>query len=45
MGQPLEELLSRIHMYWRAVNYLSIGQIYLLYNQLLQEPLTIKHIK
>jgi len=45
MAQVSEELLSKIHMYWRAANYLSIGQIYLLDNQLLQKPLTIEHIK
>src|SRR3954463_10069338 len=31
--------------YWRAANYLSVGQIYLLDNPLLREPLTIEHIK
>jgi xylulose-5-phosphate/fructose-6-phosphate phosphoketolase len=31
--------------YWRAANYLSVGQIYLLDNPLLREPLTIAHIK
>ena len=31
--------------YWRAANYLSVGQIYLLDNQLLRRPLTLKHIK
>ena len=31
--------------YWRAANYLSAGQIYLLDNPLLREPLTIRHIK
>src|SRR6266478_350646 len=31
--------------YWRAANYLSVGQIYLLDNPLLTEPLTLKHIK
>jgi xylulose-5-phosphate/fructose-6-phosphate phosphoketolase len=34
-----------IDAYWRAANYLSVGQIYLLDNPLLREPLTIKHIK
>jgi len=37
--------LERIHAYWRAANYLSIGQIYLLDNPLLQAPLTLEHIK
>ncbi len=31
--------------YWRAANYLSVGQIYLLDNPLLAEPLTLEHIK
>jgi xylulose-5-phosphate/fructose-6-phosphate phosphoketolase len=39
------ELLARMDAYWRAANYLSVGQIYLLDNPLLQEPLTIEHIK
>jgi xylulose-5-phosphate/fructose-6-phosphate phosphoketolase len=34
-----------IHAYWRAANYLSVGQIYLLENPLLREPLTAEHIK
>ncbi len=38
-------LLHKIHAYWRAANYLSVGQIYLLDNPLLKEPLTIDHIK
>ena len=37
--------LDRIHAYWRAANYLSVGQIYLLDNPLLREPLTIEHVK
>ena len=40
---PLE--LRQIDAYWRAANYLSIGQIYLLDNPLLTEPLTVDHIK
>jgi xylulose-5-phosphate/fructose-6-phosphate phosphoketolase len=35
----------RMNAYWRAANYLSVGQIYLLDNPLLREPLEIKHIK
>jgi xylulose-5-phosphate/fructose-6-phosphate phosphoketolase len=31
--------------YWRAANYLSVGQIYLLDNPLLKKPLTLEHIK
>jgi xylulose-5-phosphate/fructose-6-phosphate phosphoketolase len=37
--------LFRIDAYWRAANYLSVGQIYLLDNPLLREPLERKHIK
>ncbi len=37
--------LRKIHAYWRAANYLSIGQIYLLDNPLLREPLRVEHIK
>jgi len=40
-----DEELHKIHAYWRAANYLSVGQIYLLDNPLLREPLTLKHIK
>lgn len=39
------ELLHAIDGYWRAANYLSVGQIYLLDNPLLREPLTLEHIK
>ncbi|GGE98483.1 phosphoketolase family protein [Mycetocola zhadangensis] len=39
------EILARIDAWWRAANYLSIGQIYLLDNPLLREPLTKEHIK
>ncbi|GMU55995.1 MAG: putative phosphoketolase [Candidatus Xenobia bacterium] len=37
--------LDRMNAYWRAANYLSVGQIYLYANPLLQEPLTKDHIK
>jgi xylulose-5-phosphate/fructose-6-phosphate phosphoketolase len=37
--------LSRIDAYWCAANYLSIGQIYLLDNPLLHQPLKPEHIK
>ena len=37
--------LRRLDAYWRAANYLSVGQIYLLENPLLREPLRIEHIK
>lgn len=44
--QPLSpDLLSRIHGYWRAANYLSVGQIYLYDNPLLKKPLELAHIK
>ncbi len=39
------ELLSRMDAYWRAANYLSVGQIYLLDNPLLKTPLKLEHIK
>jgi xylulose-5-phosphate/fructose-6-phosphate phosphoketolase len=39
------ELLQQINAYWRAANYLSVGQIYLSGNPLLREPLKIEHIK
>ena len=37
--------LSHIDAWWRAANYLSVGQIYLLDNPLLKEPLRLEHIK
>jgi xylulose-5-phosphate/fructose-6-phosphate phosphoketolase len=46
MTTPLSpELLRKMHAYWRAANYLSVGQIYLYDNPLLKEPLKIEHIK
>ena len=39
------QLLQRMDAYWRAANYLSVGQIYLYDNPLLREPLTAAHIK
>src|SRR3954471_3957480 len=39
------EELSLIDAYWRAANYLSVGQIYLLDNPLLRRPLGAEHIK
>src|SRR5256885_8100478 len=39
------EELRKMHAYWRAANYLSVGQIYLYANPLLQEPLKPEHIK
>ncbi len=46
MTGPLSaEEVRRINAYWRAANYLSVGQIYLLDNPLLKEPLRLEHIK
>ena len=46
MEKPLSsELLRKMNAYWRAANYLSVGQIYLLANPLLREPLTLDHVK
>jgi len=39
------ELLQNMHAYWRAANYLSVGQIYLQDNPLLEAPLERAHIK
>ncbi len=39
------EVIGRVDAYWRAANYLSVGQIYLLDNPLLREPLAVEHIK
>src|ERR1700694_5382341 len=44
--RPLsDEELRKMHAYWRAANYLSVGQIYPYAKPLLQEPLEIEHIK
>ncbi|MFW9260109.1 phosphoketolase [Nostoc sp. CALU 546] len=44
--KPLtDEELRKINAYWRAANYLSVGQIYLLDNPLLREPLKLEHVK
>ena len=46
VGPTLDaELARKIDAYWRAANYLSVGQIYLCDNPLLKEPLRIAHIK
>jgi xylulose-5-phosphate/fructose-6-phosphate phosphoketolase len=39
------DLLRKMDAYWRAANYLSVGQIYLYDNPLLKKPLTLAHIK
>ena len=45
-ASPLTQVeLDRIDAYWRAANYLSVGQIYLLDNPLLREPLLPEHVK
>jgi xylulose-5-phosphate/fructose-6-phosphate phosphoketolase len=40
-----DEELDRIDRFWRAANYLSVGQIYLLDNPLQREPLRSEHVK
>jgi len=43
---PLDpELLHRMDAYWRAANYLSVGQLYLYDNPLLKKPLELSHVK
>ena len=45
-AKPLSaEELRKMNAYWRAANYLSVGQIYLYKNPLLREPLLPEHIK
>ncbi|MEE9208709.1 MAG: hypothetical protein V3U67_10150, partial [Gemmatimonadota bacterium] len=45
-GSPLSDAeWAGIDGYWRAANYLSVGQIYLLDNPMLSEPLLPKHVK
>jgi xylulose-5-phosphate/fructose-6-phosphate phosphoketolase len=44
-GPLSSEELRKMHAYWRAANYLSVGQIYLLHNPLLREPLRLENIK
>jgi hypothetical protein len=39
------ELLKRMDAYWRAANYLSVGQIYIYDNPLLRAPLHLSHVK
>ncbi|WBC09503.1 phosphoketolase family protein [Micromonospora sp. WMMA1947] len=46
LHSPLtEDELRRLDAYWRAANYLTVGQIYLLDNPLLREPLKPEHVK
>src|SRR5216110_1396969 len=45
-NQPLSpEELRKMNAYWRAANYLSVGQIYLYANPFLREPLKLEHVK
>ena len=44
-GPLSQEELDLMNAYWRAANYLSVGQIYLYANPLLKEPLKLEHIK
>ena len=44
-GPLSREELAKIDAYWRAANYLSVGQIYLYDNPLLKERLTTRHVK
>src|SRR6185437_12878179 len=45
-AKPLDAEEERlIHAWWRAANYLSVGQVYLLANPLLREPLKLEHVK
>ena len=39
------DMLRNLDAYWRAANYLSVGQIYLYDNPLLKQPLTLAHVK
>src|SRR5689334_5710867 len=43
--QLSDDEVRLLNAYWRAANYLSVGQIYLYDNPLLREPLTLEHIK
>ena len=46
MDTPLDrDLQSKMDAYWRAANYLAVGQIYLYDNPLLAEPLKLEHVK
>ena len=46
MTEPLtSDLLAKMNAYWRAANYLSVGQIYLFDNPLLKAALAIEHVK
>src|SRR5437899_10237370 len=44
-GPLSAEELRKMHAFWRAANYLSVGQIYLMDNPLLKAPLRLEHVK
>ena len=44
-NQPADDEFSLMDAWWRAANYLSVGQVYLLANPLLREPLSLDHVK
>jgi xylulose-5-phosphate/fructose-6-phosphate phosphoketolase len=45
LGRPTDEDIAQLDAWWRANNYLTVGQIYLQANPLLREPLTPEHVK
>jgi xylulose-5-phosphate/fructose-6-phosphate phosphoketolase len=46
MGKPLpSEMVRKMNAYWRAANYLSVGQLYLYNNPLLKKPLELTDVK
>ena len=45
LAHPTEDEVAALDAWWRANNYLTVGQIYLMDNPLLREPLTAEHIK
>ncbi len=45
LSAPTTDEFVRLDAWWRAANYLSVGQIYLLDNPLLEEPLRLEHVK
>jgi xylulose-5-phosphate/fructose-6-phosphate phosphoketolase len=46
MSEPLSaQQIDLLHAWWRAANYLSVGQIYLQDNPLLETPLLLAHVK
>ena len=44
-GPLAREELELLHAYWRAANYLSVGQVSLIANRLLREPLRLGHLE